>query len=81
MLYPLTMAIYTWCSGNQIALSLDPTFKEWSTSYVSLLLFTILVIVCSKKDLAIFLRIGSFGVIFIIMLVVFIIAMGIIALA
>lgn len=46
---------------------------------MSLVLFVVLVIICSKKDLAIFLKIGSFGVIFIIMLVVFIVAMGIIA--
>jgi amino acid permease len=80
MLYPMIMAIYTWISGDKITLSLDPTFKHWSISYVSLILFVALVIICSKKDLAIFLRIGSFGVIFIIMLVVFIIAMGIISL-
>jgi len=36
--------------------------------------------VCSKKDLAIFMRIGSFGVVFIIMLMVFVMAMGFIAL-
>ena len=80
MLYPMTMAIYTWSTGTDINLSLDPTFKKYSISYVSILLFVVLVIICSKKDLAIFLRIGSFGVIFIIFLVVFIIAMGIIAL-
>jgi amino acid permease len=80
MLYPLTMAIYTWTSGNTIDLILDPSFKHYSTSYVALLLFVLLVIVCSKKDLAIFLRIGSFGVIFIVLLIVFILAMGIISL-
>jgi hypothetical protein len=38
------------------------------------------VIICSKKDLAIFMRIGSFGVVFVVLLIAFIVAMGIIAL-
>jgi hypothetical protein len=42
-------------------------------------LFIVLVLICSKKDLGIFLKVGSYGVIFIVMLMVFIVATGIIA--
>lgn len=79
LLYPITLCIYTWCSGNVVEPLTNPTFAHYSSSYTSLLLFAILVLICSKKDLGIFLRIGSFGVAFIIFLMVFIIATGIIA--
>lgn len=45
-----------------------------------MLIFVIVTAVCSKKDIRIFMKIGSFGVIFVVMLMVFIIYTGIVAL-
>ena len=58
---------------------MDPSFERFSPSYVGLILFVILVIICNKKDINIFLRVGSFGVIFVVLLMIFIIATGVIA--
>jgi hypothetical protein len=81
VLYPMCLAIYTWCSGNVIPdVNVAPTFDKFSSSYTAFFLFVILVIICSKKDLAIFMRIGSFGVVFVVLLIAFIMAMGFIAL-
>ena len=43
-------------------------------------LFVMLAILCSKKDLSIFMKVGSIGVIFVFMLIIFIMMTGIIAL-
>ena len=79
VMYPDMLAIYAWMGGSPPAFDIDPSFARFSTSYVSLLLFVVLVIICNKKDINIFMRIGSFGVIFVVFLMIFIIATGIIA--
>ena len=79
VLYPDLLAIYAWISRSTPAFDLDPSFARFSPSYVSLVLFVILVIICNKKDISMFMRIGSFGVIFVVLLMIFIIATGVIA--
>ena len=80
VMYPDLLAIYSWCTGTTAKnSSVDPSFTRFSTSYVSLVLFVVLVIICNKKDINIFMRIGSFGVIFVVLLMIFIIATGVIA--
>ena len=77
----MIMAIYTWCSGTELSgVTVTPTFEKFSSSYTALFLFVVLTLICSKKDLKIFMRIGSFGVVFVILFLVFIMAMGFIAL-
>ena len=79
-MYPDLLAIYSWCTGTTAKnSSVDPSFTRFSTSYVSLVLFVVLVIICNKKDINIFMRIGSFGVIFVVLLMIFIIATGVVA--
>lgn len=41
------------------------------------MLYPILILITSKKDLSIFMKVGSFGVVFIVFLMVFIVAVGI----
>lgn len=79
LLYPILLAIYSWISGNEPVLDMTPSFTQFSPAYCALFLFVILVILCSKKDMQIFMKIGSFGVIFIIILMLFIIAVGVLA--
>ena len=80
VMYPDLLAIYAWISGTTPPFDLDPSFTRFSPSYVGFMLFVILVIICNKKDINIFMRIGSFGVIFVVLLMIFIIATGVIAL-
>ena len=79
LLYPMTLAVYAWCSGNDPSFTLEPTFSHYSVSYCALILFLALSIITMKKDLSVFLKVGSFGVIFVFMLIIFIIMTGIIA--
>ena len=79
VLYPDLLALYAWSGGNPTTFDIDPSFSRFSTSYVSLVLFFVLVIICNKKDINVFMRIGSFGVIFVVLLMIFIIATGVLA--
>ena len=77
----MLLAIYTWISGNHIeGVDSKPDFTKFSSSYTALFMFVICVILCSKKDLEIFMRVGSYGIIFVIALMVFVISVGIVAL-
>ena len=51
LLYPVLLAIYSWISGEEPELNLDPDFNRFSPAYCALFLFVILVILCSKKDM------------------------------
>jgi len=73
MLYPLSLAMYSWVSGTSPIYYADPTFSHFSQSYCAIFLGIILIAICSKKDLGVFMRIGSLGVIFIMLFVVYII--------
>lgn len=73
MLYPLVLAIYAWTTRTNPIYYDNPTFAHFSTSYCALFLAVILIAICSKKDLDIFMRIGSFGVIFIMLFVIYIV--------
>jgi hypothetical protein len=78
-LYPLLLAIYALCSSTHPTEQIKPVWNHFSTVYVALALFPILVWLCSKKDLSIFMRIGSFGIVFVVMIMTFIIGVGILA--
>ncbi len=77
LLYPLTLAVYKWSTGNDPAFLAQPTLSQYSSSYCAIALFISLVIICSKKDLSIFMKVGSIGVIFVFMLIFFIVYTGI----
>ena len=78
-LYPLLLAIYALCSSTKPPEQQKPLWNTFSTAYVALALFPILIWLCSKKDLSIFRRIGSFGIVFVVMIMLFIIGVGILA--
>jgi hypothetical protein len=79
--YPIILAVYTWISGIQMTEQTKPTLETFSSSYTALLLFFVAVGVCSKKDLNIFIKLGSFGAFFVSMLIIFITATGIMSLS
>jgi len=78
-LYPLLLAIYALCSQTKPVEQTKPVWNTFSTTYVAIALFPILVWLCSKKDLSIFMRIGSFGIVFVVIIMLFIIGVGILA--
>lgn len=73
MLYPIVLAIYSWCSGTDPVYYANPTLAHFSQSYCALALAVGLIILSSKKDLSFFMRIGSLGVIFIMLFVLYIV--------
>ena len=56
-------------------------FSEFSYTYTCFIILALLFIITAKKDLAIFVKINTFGVIFTIIIIVFIICIGITALS
>ena len=73
MLYPLCLAIFSWIAGSNPTYYPNPTFAHFSQSYCAIALAAILIPICSKKDLNIFMRIGSLGVIFIVFFLLYIV--------
>jgi len=75
--YPIFLAIFSWTTGNKPEMINKPTFSQFSSSYTAIILFFVVIAVCSKKDLGIFMKMGSFGAIFVTMLMIFIIGTGV----
>ena len=75
LLYPLVLAIVSWStkSPNLKYYGTEPSFEHFSTSYCAIFIALILAYLCSLKDLSIFMRVGSFGVIFVLLLIFFIV--------
>lgn len=83
VLYPMVLAVFVWTTGNDpldYPIKPDPTFEWFSSNYTAIFLFVVITAVCSKKDIKIFMKIGSFGVIFVVMLMIFIIYTGVVSL-
>jgi hypothetical protein len=78
--YPICLAIYAWCSGTHPTELDKQTFKHFSASYTAIILFFVGVGVCSLKNLRVFIKMGSFGALFVTFLLIFIITTGIISL-
>ena len=76
--YPILLAIYAWITpGENPEIVTDPSFSQFSSAYTSLILYFILVLLCSKERLGVFIRLGSLGAIFIALVVLFITGLGI----
>lgn len=76
-LYPVLLAVIEAFNGNDVhGISLDPDFTKFSYSYTCIIIFVILFFLTMKKNLSIFMKINSFGVIPICIIVVFIIGIG-----
>ena len=76
MFYPMTLAVYAWTSGTDPTFHNEPTLQYYSITHIALLLFLFLTIICLKTDLSFFMQVSSAGVIFLMMLIIFIIAKG-----
>ena len=80
LLYPICMALYSWIfvSGSDPPKpQLKPVFYAFSPAYTSLFLYVVLVLVSSKKNLGVFIRLGSLGSIFVSMFIIGIVCLAI----
>lgn len=55
-------------------------FSQFSSSYIAILMFGLLVPLCLKKDLSVFIKLSSIGVVCVITLILFVIGYGLFSL-
>ena len=76
MLYFITLALLKWIARTDVSPVTTADFSVYSLAYVALFIFVLEFFITLKKDLSIFIRLVSFGSIFIISLILFIIGFG-----
>mmetsp|Transcript_1525 Transcript_1525/g.2095 ORF Transcript_1525/g.2095 Transcript_1525/m.2095 type:complete len:102 (-) Transcript_1525:1236-1541(-) len=76
--YPILLAIYYWCKpgDENKPLDTDPSFDSFSSAYTAIGLYFLLIAICSKQNLGVFIRLGSLGAIFVSMFVLAIVTIG-----
>lgn len=80
LLYTIALAIFAWSSSTHPDQQNSPVWDHFSSSYTALFFFCVAIIVCSKKDISLFIKMGSFGAFFVSMLILYIMVTGIIGL-
>ena len=81
MLYFIILALIEWIFGTHIDPVTSAKFDTFSLAYMALIVFAVEYVITLKKDLTIFIKLMTFGSIFIISLILFIIGFGFYALA
>ena len=76
MLYPMTLAVYAWTTGENPVFYTEPTLDHYSTAHVAIFMLALLTIICWKAELGFFMQVSSAGVIFLILLIVYIVQKG-----
>ena len=80
VIYPMTLAMYVWISGvdeNLVDYKLEPSWEWYSGNYTAIIMFFILTVITSLQNIKLFIKISSYGAIFVIMLMLFIMYEGI----
>ena len=77
--YPVLLSIYFWCKpgDDQPKAQTEPVFNAFSSAYTAIALYFILVSISSKKNLGVFIRLGSLGAIFVTIFVIAIVGLGV----
>ena len=73
-LYPIILAIM---GSDKTTWTKDINFGEFSYSYTCCIMFVVISLIASIKDRSIFIKINTYGVVFTIIIIVFIIATGV----
>jgi hypothetical protein len=81
MLYFIMLAFIEWIGKEPFTPITEADFSHFSLAYMALIVFTVEFVITLKKDLTIFIKLMSFGSIFIISLILFIIGFGFYAVA
>ena len=76
MLYPMTLAVYAWTTKSDPIFYNDPTFDHYSTAHIAVFMLVLLTIICWKAELGFFMQISSAGVIFLVLLIIYIVQKG-----
>lgn len=76
MLYYIALALIEWIGGTHIEPVTTATFNTFSLPYMAMIVFVLELVITSRKDLTIFIKLMSYGSIFIISLIVFIVGFG-----
>ena len=77
MFYPMTLATYAWSTGTDPTFHTEPTLQYYSITHIAIGMFLFLTVVCLKTDMSFFMQVSSAGVIFLMVLILFIITKGI----
>ena len=80
VLYPMILALFVWISGkseDSVDYKTEPSWSWFSSNYTAIIMFGILTFITSMKNIKLFMKISSIGVVFVIMLMVFIMYTGI----
>ena len=80
VIYPNILAIEAWITGTNPVPFYEPSFIRFSSAHCAFVLFVILVVLSSRKDMGIFMRLSSVGVFFIVILILFILVTGLLTL-
>lgn len=80
MLYYVLLALIEWIFRKHIDAVTTADFSSFSLAYMALIVFAVEFTITLKKDLTIFIKLMSFGSIFIMALILFIIGFGFYAL-
>ena len=76
MLYPMTLAVYAWTTKSDPIFYNEPTLDHFSTAHVAIFMLVLLTIICWNAELGFFMQISSAGVVFLIILIVYIVQKG-----
>lgn len=77
MTYSNILALIKWIGGKDLPRVDKPDFGVFSQMYVAFIMFAILVPICLRRDLSIFVSISSYGAIAIIFICLIIMFFGI----
>jgi len=80
-LFPVILFVIELFTGDDRSMTLDMDFGEFSYSWTCVLVFIIMFALTARKDLSIFIKINTFGVVFTMIIITFILVVGIWGLA
>ena len=76
-LYPIILVCIELKTGADIKINFDMDFSGFSYSYTCFIVFVYLFILTARRDMSIFIKINTFGVIFTMIIICYIITVGI----
>ena len=80
-LYPVILVVVELITKKDKPISFDIDFSQFSYSYTCCVVFLYLFILTARRDMSIFIKINTFGVIFTMIIITFIVIVGITGLA
>ena len=72
----MTLAVYAWSTGIDPIFHTESTLEYYSTTHVAIALLIVLTVICWKAEISFFMQVSSAGVIFLVLLIVYIIIKG-----